>query len=116
VNDPIAVKLHDCTSEHYDTRGINICTSDAYSAYDKLLNQLYQMALHANDEEAREAVQHSQRKWISFRDAENQARASYGKTQRGTILSVAVAWSYQMITDIRERISELMFYLGADQN
>ena len=49
-----------------------------------------------------------------FRGAEVKAQSDYARAERGGSI-VGIATCYQRLTAIRERISELMFYLGADQ-
>jgi uncharacterized protein YecT (DUF1311 family) len=111
--DTVLLDLNACLEHGQDTIGMNTCLAQAYKAYDKILNQVYQLALSRSDEETQKALKLSEQKWVAFRNAERGAQGAYGQSERGTILGIAIG--YQNITAIRERIAELMFYLGADQ-
>jgi uncharacterized protein YecT (DUF1311 family) len=111
--DPIAVALNEC--EGGGSVGDGECLQQAYAAYDRLLNQLYKLALSENDEQAGKALRVSQRQWLSFQKADYEARMAYGSQEdrRGTVVGWAAG--SQRIGAIRVRIAELMFFLGADQ-
>jgi len=112
TDDPVLKSLHTCLYGHGDTIGINTCISVAYEHYDKILNDVYQEALKENDDETKSALRSSQRKWLAFRDSERTAQQNYCKTNGGTVMGIVIG--YQNLSAIRERITELMFYLGAD--
>ena len=114
--DSIAVALNECAGRiGGGSAGDGECMHQAYEAYDQLLNRLYQLALSENDEQAGRALRESERHWLAFQKADYEARAAYSgqEDRRGSV--VGWASGSQRIGEIRARIAELMFFLGADQ-
>jgi uncharacterized protein YecT (DUF1311 family) len=108
--DPILVTLKKCLAEHPEMPAMQYCLEDAYGAYDTLLDQLFQQALAQNNINTRNALQLSQRQWATFREAEEAAQSQYNSEGRGVFMAVAIG--YQDIAAVRQRIAELMMYLG----
>jgi uncharacterized protein YecT (DUF1311 family) len=112
--DPILAAMDECMDGEGSTRGMDSCLGQAYKDYDKLLNQIYQLALAASDKPTKSALRASEKKWLAFREAEAKAQDAYWHAEpRGSVMGIAIG--YQQLTAIRERIAELMMYLGADQ-
>lgn len=110
--DPIALALHECEDEPGD---YGTCMQHAYEAYDRLLNQLYKLALDENGEQAGHALRAAQRRWLAFQKADDEARMAYGSQENRRASVVGWAGGNQRIAAIRQRIAQLMFFLGADQ-
>jgi uncharacterized protein YecT (DUF1311 family) len=110
--DPVRSDLVRCLAEPdgLSTTGTNDCLVKAYTAYDKVLNGVYQKALKKNDEETKKSLRISQKKWLAFREAEDVGHKKYVTANGGSMWGTIIL--YNELTAIKERISELMFYLN----
>jgi len=103
IYDSIAVTLAQCGDSP-------VCYEQALASYNLLLNQIYQIALEKSDHNTRAALALSQQRWVSFREAERKAQLNYRKVETGSAMGV-ISISKD-VSAIRERISELVMYLG----
>jgi uncharacterized protein YecT (DUF1311 family) len=110
IYDSIAVTLANCTESHIDNFTLNQCYGAALDSYNTLLGQIYRSALKKNTRGTREVLAVSQQEWVSFREAEDKAQSSYRKSQMGSAMGIVLI--DKNISAIRERISELVMYLG----
>lgn len=112
--EPVAEALNACIGKYASTIEMDTCLDEAYKAYTIILNKVYQLALLKNDKNTQHALQDSQKKWLAFRQSEEKAQGIYNRAgRRGSVMGPAIG--YQDIHAIRERIAEIMFYLGTDQ-
>jgi len=112
--DPIAAALNECLLQVGHTHNGD-CYEGAHKSYDLLLSQIYQLALDENDEKSGNALRLSQRQWLAFQKADEVARLEYWQQEDRAAPVVGWASGNQRMSAVRERIAEIMFYLGADQ-
>jgi len=111
--DDVAADLNKCMNSNGSMQQYS-CLEDAYKKYDKILNSIYTHALSISDENVKNKIKDSQRKWIQFRDADEQASSAYWNNgNHGTIMGIVAG--YNKIYKIRERILELMLYTGDEE-
>jgi uncharacterized protein YecT (DUF1311 family) len=108
--DPLDTALDACLAkpEGASTPGMVDCTSDAIRAWDKRMNEIYRQAMAGLDPKSRELLRASQRRWVSFREAEHEAMAGPWREDRGTIIRVLTANAD--LSAIKERVWELELY------
>lgn len=112
--DPIQAELKKCLDTHTATAEMTECQNSAYVAYDKILNQIYQQVLGKSDDKTKKALKTAQEKWNDFRKQDALAQQSYMSAYDGGTIMSLIAYQHSL-SSIRERISELMFYLSNDQ-
>jgi uncharacterized protein YecT (DUF1311 family) len=90
--DPIDAALTRCldTPANQDTEGMIQCFGTAYEAWDKALNEAYRDAMEGLDAAQRDRLKDSQRKWLAYRDAEDDFSASLVTPQSGSIVRVII--------------------------
>jgi uncharacterized protein YecT (DUF1311 family) len=91
--DPIDAALDACLAkpEGSSTVGMVECTGDAIRAWDKRLNEVYQLVMAGLDPKSQELLRASQHRWVAFREAEHEAMGGPWQQNRGTIIRVLTA-------------------------
>ena len=111
-DDPIAASLAKCL-QRGDTYGMSLCFNDAVDRYDKVLNSIYQDALKNNDEKTDGLLRQAQRRWLVFHAADRKAQQAYAPG-RGTVMASVLGHS--QVSAMRQRIAELMVFMGFGQD
>ena len=108
--DPIDKALDACLAkpEGVSTLGMVECTGDAIRAWDKRLNEVYQQVMADLDPKSRELLRTSQRRWVAFREAEQEAMEGPWRQDKGTIMRVLTVNAD--LSAIKERVQELRLY------
>src|SRR5215472_12071127 len=111
--DPLDTALDACLAkpEALSTPGMVECTDEAIQAWDKRLNEVYKRVLAELDPKSRELVRASQRRWVAFREAEQEAMGGPWRQDKGTIICVLSVNAD--LSAIKERVQELKLY-GSD--
>jgi uncharacterized protein YecT (DUF1311 family) len=107
--DPIDAALDACLAkpEGSSTVGMVECTGDAIRAWDKRLNEVYQLVMAGLDPKSQELLRASQHRWVAFREAEHEAMGGPWQQNRGTIIRVTASTD---LSAIKERVLELQLY------
>ena len=108
--DPLDAALDACLAKPggASTPGIVDCTSDAIKAWDKRMNEVYQLVMAELDPKSRELLRASQRRWVAFREAEHEAMEGPWRQDKGTIIRVLTVNAN--LSAIKERVQELQLY------
>ena len=80
-----------CQDSAQTTLGMSACYQKATAAWDKELNIQYQALLKESPQSVRDALRHSQRAWITYQEAYNQATDAFYTQEQGTIWRVIAA-------------------------
>ncbi|GAB1410929.1 hypothetical protein MASR1M90_20830 [Desulfovibrionales bacterium] len=102
-------KLDQCIENYPSTVGQIDCIDIALKDFDKKLNTAYKELINSFDQEGKEALRQSQRKWIQFRDSEIEFLGHYYRNFSGTMYSPMHAHEILSITS--KRAQELQNYL-----
>lgn len=106
---PIDMTYHACLDNDPTTLGMIRCAQEAHASWDAELNKVYQALGERLSKGQRVILRDAQRRWISFRDAEEKlANATFGAMD-GTMWRVVLADKRVQIT--RERAIALQDYL-----
>ena len=73
---PIDRSLNACLEKNLSTQGMNGCLGQAYDAWDKELNRVYNELARKLQPDARAALKTAQLDWLKFRDEEFKLIAS----------------------------------------
>lgn len=108
--DPIEAQLEAClaTSTGQTTEGMTDCSHQAYLAYDKRMNEVYQRIMHNADPQSRVLIRNAQRQWLAYRDAQLKADNGPWRADRGSMASPDI--ETLNVDAIRTRIDELNYY------
>jgi uncharacterized protein YecT (DUF1311 family) len=108
--DPIEAQLDAClaTSTGQTTEGMTDCSHQAYLAYDKRMNEVYQRIMHNADPQSRVLIRNAQRQWLAYRDAQLKADNGPWRADRGSMASPDI--EALNVNAIRTRIDELNYY------
>ncbi|KVM88946.1 hypothetical protein WT77_29815 [Burkholderia stagnalis] len=108
--DPIEAQANACLAAPagQTTSGMIACSHQAYVAYDKRLNEVYQRVMRSADPQTRELIRQAQRQWLAYRDAQRKADNGPWRADRGSIASVDI--EALNVDAIRARIQELDYY------
>jgi uncharacterized protein YecT (DUF1311 family) len=108
--DPLDVALDACLAkpEGASTPGMVECTGDAIRSWNKRLNEVYQQVMADLDPKSRGLLRTSQRRWVAFREAEQEAMAGPWRQDKGTIIRVLTVNAD--LSAIKERVQELRLY------
>jgi uncharacterized protein YecT (DUF1311 family) len=111
--DPLDAALDACLAkpEGASTPGMVDCTAEAIREWDKRLNKVYQQVMAGLDPQSRELVRASQRRWVAFREAEQEAMGGPRRQDKGTIVRVLTVNAD--LSAVKERVQELQLY-GSD--
>lgn len=101
----IDTKLDQCKNKAQNTVDINECYRLATTAWDAELNKQYLALLKENPESVGKGFRESQRQWIKYRDAYNEALNTYYRQEQGTIWSIVAAESKMNV--IRDKALDL---------
>lgn len=107
TKDPIAQDLSKCAEKDGGTAGLNECYSDAINKYDEILNETYDTVMKSLDENEKQLLRDSERKWITFiqADAKLQAKLTDGKPAANSPITLQ-----SRIITLRKRIADLLIY------
>jgi uncharacterized protein YecT (DUF1311 family) len=108
--DPIEAQMDTClgTPAGQTTSGMTDCSHQAYLAYDKRMNDVYQRAMRSADPQSRTQIRNAQRKWLAYRDAQRQANDGPWRADRRSMASADI--EALNVDAIRARIDELNYY------
>ncbi|WP_230953170.1 lysozyme inhibitor LprI family protein [Burkholderia stagnalis] len=108
--DPIEAQANACLAAPagQTTSGMIACSHQAYVAYDKRMNEVYQRVMRSADPQTRELIRQAQRQWLAYRDAQHKADNGPWRADRGSIASVDI--EALNVDAIRARIQELDYY------
>ncbi|MDY7802009.1 lysozyme inhibitor LprI family protein [Burkholderia stagnalis] len=108
--DPIEAQANACLAAPagQTTSGMIACSHQAYVAYDKRMNEVYQRVMRSADPQTRELIRQAQRQWLAYRDAQRKADNGPWRADRGSIASVDI--EALNVDAIRARIQELDYY------
>lgn len=108
--DPIEAQLEAClaTATGQTTEGMTDCSHQAYLAYDKRMNEVYQRIMHNADPQSRVLIRNAQRQWLAYRDAQLKADNGPWRADRGSMASPDI--EALNVDAIRTRIDELNYY------
>lgn len=109
TQDPVARSLASCLENGESTAGMSKCYREASARYDAVLSRVYQTDLQSASGNTKEALRHAQRRWLAFRQAEQNLHARYAEG-RGTVMVPIIGESD--LSAVRDRIAELMMYTG----
>lgn len=84
------------------------CSHQAYLAYDKRMNEVYQRIMHNADPQSRVLIRNAQRQWLAYRDAQLKADNGPWRADRGSMASPDI--ETLNVDAIRTRIDELNYY------
>jgi uncharacterized protein YecT (DUF1311 family) len=109
----IEARLDACMKVDGSNSGMKQCTSSAYQAADKILNETYQQlskswsAGDSDSVERKKRLVAAQRAWVAFRDADCSLQASdmLGGTGEGLIV---LGCLYKATSDRAKQLEELM--------
>lgn len=102
---PIEKWTEECMNRDFTTLGMRMCLSESYEKWDRELNRLYHALRKELTNEGKEALRHSQKLWIKFRDAEFQTLESVYGSLEGSIWSPVMAQARVEI--VKHRAMEL---------
>ena len=77
--------LNACLEKNMSTQGMNQCLGQAYDAWDKELNRVYNELARKLQPDARAALKTAQLDWLKFRDEEFKLIASIYQSFEGTM-------------------------------
>ncbi|MGL6168056.1 MAG: lysozyme inhibitor LprI family protein [Fusobacteriaceae bacterium] len=100
--------------EDYSTFGKLSASADYYEELDKVLNKSYKELMAILGTEEKIALRNSQREWIKFKDKEIEFSETLYSKKEGTIYRQLTP--IIMIDLIKNRINELVSYLGYETN
>ncbi len=106
---PIDVWFANCVAQDNSTAGQRNCYGNAYTLWDKELNQQYKNLMKRLDANGQKALKASQAAWLKFRDAESKLSGLIVNSREGTMWLI-VGDSDRMEL-IRKRALELKRYL-----
>lgn len=86
--DSIDAQLEQCQNAAQTTIDSIECNQQAMVAWDRELNLQYQALLQDNPPSVRDALRTSQRQWIKYKDAYNEAINQYYRQEQGTIWGI----------------------------
>ncbi len=91
--DPIDAALAQCldSPDGQSTAGMVACLDTAYAAWDQAMNDVYDNLFDLLDAASLTALKAAQRKWIAFRDAEEDFLVALQNPVNGTIEHVVAA-------------------------
>lgn len=99
-----------CSASAYSTADELQCLQVTHLAWDKLLNQSYQLLLKRLPRAEKAALQHAQREWLAFRNAEWESLDKRYAAQQGTMYLIFHAAKRMELT--RQRAIELSDYIA----
>jgi uncharacterized protein YecT (DUF1311 family) len=82
---PIDRSLNACLEKNVSTQGMNQCLGQAYDAWDKELNRVYNELARKLSPAARAALKTAQLEWLKFRDEEFKLIESIYQSFEGTM-------------------------------
>ena len=108
--DPIEAQAEACfgTPAGQTTEGMTDCSHQAYLAYDKRMNDMYQRIMRNADPQTRTLIRNAQRQWLAYREAQRQADNGPWRADRGSMASADI--EALNVDAIRARIDELNYY------
>lgn len=108
--DPIEAQADACLAAPagQTTAGMIDCSHQAYVAYDKRMNDVYQRVVRSADPHTRELIRQAQRQWLAYRDAQRKADNGPWRADRGSMASADI--EALNVDAIRARIQELNYY------
>lgn len=108
--DPIEAQLEVCLAAPagQTTEGMTDCSHQAYLAYDKRMNEVYQRVMRNVDPQSRVLIRNAQRQWLAYRDAQRKADIGPWQADRGSMVSPDI--EALNVDAIRARIDELNYY------
>lgn len=103
-------KLEACldVDSNQTTVGMIQCTNVAEEEWDKELNKNYKLLMRILSEEEKAKLKESQRKWIEFRDKENEFSGTMYYNLQGTMWRVVAAEARYQI--VKQRALDLKNY------
>lgn len=109
--DPIEAQLEKClgTPDGQTTEGMTRCTHKAYNAYEDKMHDVFRSVVHSVDDRSAKLIRDAQRKWESYRKAEDKADDGPWRMDRGSMTSPDI--EAMRVDAIRNRIKELSYYL-----
>ncbi len=108
--DPIDSTLAECldSADGQSTAGMVECLGTAYDAWDKALNDTYAELMNTLQPGQQELLKAAQRKWLAFRDSEQEFLASLVTPEAGSI--VRVTTNQAMVDMVKARVLALRLY------
>jgi uncharacterized protein YecT (DUF1311 family) len=98
-----AARAQECDRGDDSQQMMNICAGKDYAAADAKLNKAYQDLIGSDDANAKTLLQHAQKAWIAFRDAECASTTS--DSEGGSIHPMAVSQCLMRLTN--DRVKQL---------
>lgn len=110
ADDVIAKEAERCLggSQGQTTVGMEACSTAAYQAYDRQMNDIYANVMRHVDPKSQSLIRASQRAWIAYRDAKATADRAPWQTERGSMVGPDL--EALRIDAIKARIQELRYY------
>lgn len=109
THDPVIRSLSTCLGNNGSIAGMDKCYQDAGERYEAILNGVYHVAIQSASDKTKDALRRAQRRWLTFRKAEQELHAVYAEG-RGTVMVPVIGENDLSL--IRTRIAELMMYTG----
>jgi uncharacterized protein YecT (DUF1311 family) len=110
AHDGVEERARKClaTPQGQTTAGMAECSHQAYVAYDKQMNELYQRVLQSVDPKSRELIREAQRRWLAYRQAQQAADQGPWSADRGSMVVPDIEALH--IDALRTRMEELRYY------
>lgn len=108
--DPIDTALTECLDapDGQSTLGMVQCFGTAYESWDKALNEEYQGLMETLEPEQQAALKAAQRKWLAFRDSEQEFLQTLVTDHSGSIMRVIT--NEGMADMVKARVLALRLY------
>ncbi|HLV46530.1 MAG TPA: lysozyme inhibitor LprI family protein [Flavobacterium sp.] len=112
---PIDVEMNHCLQNVQSTADQRNCISNAYTKWDKLLNEEYRKLLKKFTDEEKDLFIVSQRNWIMFRDKEFEfINTYYYNNEKGTLFFVM--GDLKKMEIVKKRVLEFQEYSETFEN
>ena len=112
-NNPIDLKLKICldSTENYTTYGMLHCTGQAMDLWDNELNKYYKLLMSKLNDNEKNKLRTSQRKWLEYRDAEFATSSLIYDNMQGTMWTIVSLDGKMQI--VKERALSLKSYYSS---
>lgn len=112
---PIDVEMNHCLQNIQSTADQRNCINNAYTKWDKLLNEEYRKLLKKFTDEEKDLFIVSQRNWIKFRDKEFEfINTYYYNNEKGTLFFVM--GDLKKMEIVKKRVLEFQEYSETFEN
>ena len=106
---PIDKWLNDCITQNQSTTEMLECAKEAYTKWDKELNNVYKELMKLLDSNSQKKLKESQKQWLKYRDEEFSFIGQLYSTKEGTMY-LPMRY-FDMIEIIKNRVLILKNYI-----